>query len=54
MDSFSNLLQVLQRIIYFVILAPYDNEQHDLLHRIHKDTRNTEVPPEADAMARDC
>lgn len=50
MDSLSNMLQVLQRIIYFVILAPYDNEQHDLLHRIHKDTRNTEVPPEAELL----
>ncbi|KAL2754040.1 hypothetical protein ACRALDRAFT_2028552 [Sodiomyces alcalophilus JCM 7366] len=40
----------LQRIIYFVILAPHDNEQHDLLHRIHRDTRNTEVPVEAELL----
>ncbi|KAF5022017.1 hypothetical protein F66182_5940 [Fusarium sp. NRRL 66182] len=46
----AKLRPVLQRIIYFVILAPYDNEQHDLLHRIHKDTRNSEVPPEAELL----
>ncbi|KAI9172316.1 26S proteasome non-ATPase regulatory subunit [Paramyrothecium foliicola] len=41
---------VLQRIIYFVILAPYDNEQHDLLHRIHKDTRNSQVSLDAELL----
>lgn len=35
---------VLQRVIYFVLLAPYDNEQSDLLHRINSDVRNAEVP----------
>lgn len=38
---------VLQRVIYYVILAPYDNEQSDLLHRVHKDSRNTQVSEEA-------
>lgn len=37
----------LARIIYFVILAPHDNEQHDLMHRIKTDTRNAQVPLEA-------
>lgn len=37
----------LQRIIYYVILAPYDNEQSDLLHRVQADTRNTQIPTEA-------
>ncbi|KAF4460252.1 26S proteasome regulatory subunit N5 [Fusarium albosuccineum] len=46
----AKLRPVLQRIMYFVILAPYDNEQHDLLHRIHKDTRNSEVPREAELL----
>ncbi|KAF9775542.1 hypothetical protein IL306_006331 [Fusarium sp. DS 682] len=46
----AKLRPVLQRIIYFVILAPYDNEQHDLLHRIHKDTRISEVPAEAELL----
>lgn len=41
---------MLQRIIYFVILAPYDNEQHDLLHRIHKDTRNANVALDAELV----
>ncbi|KFA72183.1 hypothetical protein S40288_06021 [Stachybotrys chartarum IBT 40288] len=41
---------VLQRIIYFVILAPYDNEQHDLLHRIHRDTRNSEIALDAELL----
>ena len=40
------LKAVLQRVIYFVLLAPYDNEQSDLLHRVHIDTRNAKVPEE--------
>ncbi|KAJ3491731.1 hypothetical protein NLG97_g5548 [Lecanicillium saksenae] len=46
----AKLHPVLQRIIYFVILAPYDNEQHDLLHRIHKDSRNTQVSLDAELL----
>ncbi|KAM3430372.1 hypothetical protein MY4824_007701 [Beauveria thailandica] len=46
----SKLHPVLQRIIYFVILAPYDNEQHDLLHRIHKDSRNSQVSLDAELL----
>lgn len=42
--------QVLQRIIYFIILAPHDNEQHDLLHRIHRDTRNAQIPQDAELL----
>ncbi|KAL6251384.1 proteasome regulatory particle subunit [Rhinocladiella similis] len=41
------LRAVLQRVIYFVLLAPYDNEQSDLLHRVHQDSRNSEVPKDA-------
>lgn len=48
--SNANQSQVLQRIIYFVLLAPYDNEQHDLLHRIHKDSRNTQVSLDAELL----
>ncbi|KAL2257732.1 hypothetical protein VTK26DRAFT_9252 [Humicola hyalothermophila] len=44
------LRATLQRIIYFVILAPHDNEQHDLLHRIHKDPRNSMVPEDAELL----
>ncbi|KAI1343508.1 PCI domain-containing protein [Xylariaceae sp. FL0016] len=46
----AKLRPVLQRIIYFVILAPHDNEQHDLLHRIHRDTRNSQVPVDAQLL----
>jgi 26S proteasome regulatory subunit N5 len=42
--------QVLQRIIYFIILAPHDNEQHDLLHRIHRDPRISQVPLDAELL----
>ena len=34
---------VLQRVIYYILLAPHDNEQSDLLHRINTDTRNSLV-----------
>ncbi|KAB5562738.1 PCI domain-containing protein [Coniochaeta sp. 2T2.1] len=44
------LRPVLQRIIYFIILAPHDNEQHDLLHRIHRDTRNAQIPLDAELL----
>ncbi|AEO65256.1 uncharacterized protein THITE_68454 [Thermothielavioides terrestris NRRL 8126] len=44
------LRYVLQRIIFFIILAPHDNEQHDLLHRIHKDARISLVPEEAELL----
>ncbi|KAK7752533.1 proteasome regulatory particle subunit [Diatrype stigma] len=46
----SKLQPVLQRIIYFVILAPHDNEQHDLLHRIYRDARNTQIPTDAQLL----
>lgn len=46
----AKLHPVLQRIIYFVILAPHDNEQHDLLHRIARDTRNAQVAPDAELL----
>lgn len=38
---------MLARIIYYVVLAPYDNEQSDLLHRIQLDSRMSLVPVEA-------
>ena len=41
------LRAVLQRVIYFILLAPYDNEQNDLLHRIQQDSRLSLVPEEA-------
>ncbi|OKL62993.1 hypothetical protein UA08_01954 [Talaromyces atroroseus] len=41
------LRAVLARIVYYVVLAPYDNDQSDLLHRIHQDSRLSQVPVEA-------
>jgi len=41
---------VLQRIVYFIILAPHDNEQHDLLHRIDKDSRNSQISEDAELL----
>ncbi|EEH34896.1 26S proteasome non-ATPase regulatory subunit 12 [Paracoccidioides lutzii Pb01] len=41
------LRAALQRIIYYVVLSPHDNEQSDLLHRIQADSRNALVPVEA-------
>ncbi|KAL7948468.1 PCI domain-containing protein [Trichoderma barbatum] len=49
-EDATKLRPVLQRIIYFVILAPYDNEQHDLLQRIHRDSRNSQVSEEAELL----
>ena len=46
------LTAVLQRIIYFILLAPYDNEQSDLLHRIAQDSRNLEHVPQDAALLK--
>ena len=43
----AQLHATLQRVIYFAILAPHSNEQSDLLHRVHADSRNAQVPLEA-------
>ncbi|KAJ5918229.1 hypothetical protein N7454_010604 [Penicillium verhagenii] len=37
----------LARIVYYIVLSPYDNEQSDLLHRIQQDARLSQVPEEA-------
>ncbi|GAA5927893.1 uncharacterized protein JCM15063_006028 [Sporobolomyces koalae] len=34
---------ILRNIVFFVILAPYDNEQSDLLNRVYKDERLKEM-----------
>ncbi|KAK3046212.1 hypothetical protein LTS18_013425, partial [Coniosporium uncinatum] len=46
-ETADQLKASLQRVIYFVILAPYDNEQSDLLHRINQDSRNAQIPQDA-------
>jgi len=42
--------QALQRVIYFIILAPHDNEQSDLLHRIQLDPRNSQLHLDAQLL----
>ena len=49
-DPGPNSHQVLQRVIYYILLAPHDNEQSDLLHRINADTRNSLVPEEKELL----
>lgn len=50
-DNPELLKATLQRVIYFILLAPYDNEQNDLLHRIAQDTRNsTSCPTEGQLL----
>ena len=46
-NNATQLHAVLQRVIYFLLLAPYDNEQSDLLHRVNLDSRNAEIPKDA-------
>jgi 26S proteasome regulatory subunit N5 len=47
------LSAALQRVVYFILLAPYDNEQSDLLHRIAQDSRvATSCPAEAELLKR--
>ncbi|KAF2752289.1 hypothetical protein M011DRAFT_463753 [Sporormia fimetaria CBS 119925] len=43
----NKLRAILQRVIWFIILAPYDNEQSDLLHRIQRDSRNSQIHKDA-------
>ena len=38
------MLQALKSVVLYVILAPYDNEQSDLVHRINTDKKLEEIP----------
>lgn len=50
-DNPDQLRAALQRVIYFALLAPYDNEQSDLLHRIAQDSRiPTACPTESQLL----
>lgn len=42
--------EALRNVILYTILAPYDNEQHDLLHRIKDDQNLDEVPHYRDLL----
>lgn len=37
-------LQTLKNVVLYVILAPYDNEQHDLIHRISLEKSLEDIP----------
>ncbi|KAJ3325298.1 26S proteasome non-ATPase regulatory subunit 12 [Blyttiomyces sp. JEL0837] len=37
-ESEAQWTQVLQNVVLYAVLAPYDNEQHDLMHRIYEDS----------------
>lgn len=38
------LFQALKSVVLYVILAPFDNEQSDLVHRISGDKKLEEIP----------
>lgn len=40
----STCCQALKSVVLYVILAPYDNEQSDLVHRIDTDKKLEELP----------
>lgn len=44
------LRAILQRVAFFIILAPHDNEQHDLIYRIKADTRYATLPHESQLL----
>ncbi|KAF8538421.1 PCI domain-containing protein [Trichophaea hybrida] len=46
------LKKTLERIVYYVILAPYDNEQSDLLHRIQTDPNILKLIPQQEALLK--
>ena len=35
--------KALQNSVLFVILAPFDNEQSDLIHRVHTDSKLSKI-----------
>lgn len=50
-ESPEQLKAALQRVVYFILLAPYDNEQSDMLHRIAYDSRiQANCPTEAQLL----
>lgn len=49
-EDAARLTYILSRVIYYILLAPYDNEQSDLLHRIHQDKRNTQIPLDSELL----
>ena len=39
-----NILQALKNMVLYVLLAPYDNDQSDLLHRVHQEKKLEKLP----------
>ena len=38
------LLQALRSVVLFVLLAPYDHEQSDLMHRVYEEKKLEHLP----------
>ncbi|CEQ42884.1 SPOSA6832_04744, partial [Sporobolomyces salmonicolor] len=49
-DNAEAAAAVLRNIVFFVVLAPYDNEQSDLLARVYKDDRLKEMKESYDLV----
>ncbi|GAA5868102.1 hypothetical protein JCM8547_003345 [Rhodosporidiobolus lusitaniae] len=49
-DSPEASAAVLRNIVYFLVLAPYDNEQSDLLNRVYQDDRLKEMKESFDLV----
>lgn len=43
-ENEQKLLETLKSIVVFIVLASYDNEQNDLLHRINSDVNLSKIP----------
>ncbi|XP_035630147.1 26S proteasome non-ATPase regulatory subunit 12-like [Oncorhynchus keta] len=50
LEDSSKWQQALKSVVLYVILAPYDNEQSDLVHRINEDKKLEEIPKYNDLL----
>uniref|UniRef100_A0A8C1YBX8 26S proteasome non-ATPase regulatory subunit 12 n=1 Tax=Cyprinus carpio TaxID=7962 RepID=A0A8C1YBX8_CYPCA len=50
LEDTSKWQQALKSVVLYVILAPYDNEQSDLVHRINTDKKLEEIPKYRDLL----
>ncbi|CDQ86323.1 unnamed protein product [Oncorhynchus mykiss] len=50
LEDSSKWQQALKSVVLYVILAPYDNEQLDLVHRINEDNKLEEIPKYKDLL----
>lgn len=49
-ESETEKKRILKHVVLYIILAPYDNEQSDLLHRIKEDKALEEIPQYKDLL----